>query len=190
MNPSIIFQIAFTLRLHKKFPLHFPMVSWIDSLFLSICFMMFSAQFHRVSAESQALNRWFMVSSSLLQSGHFEGPLKPFFPRFSHVSIFLYISSQRKVLIFGQLWESQTLLLQATLSTCSASSMHNRASLSVKLPPPWFPHLSLSLSSAFLIFLLSNMMFRLLEFIFPSPMFSISLFAQFLHAVSLLSCDQ
>ena len=97
-----------------------------------------------------------------------EGPKNPFLRRFSQVRVFSRIRSQRKVFILGQNKESQTLLLQGLTSPCSECSSYSLASLRVKFPLPFMPHLSLSLSIAVLIFLCldglaSPLCYRLLQ---------------------------
>jgi len=132
------------------------------------------------------LKRWFIVSSAVFHKGHLEGPLNHFLRRFSQVRVFLCIRSQRKVFILGQNKESQTLLLHCITSTCSECSSCSLASLSVKLPLPFMPHLSLSFSVAFLIFLLFRWLSRSLILLFTSIELSVSWINQSLHSWSLL----
>lgn len=160
MNLGIHFQMLFTLWIWEKFLRQLFIVSKMESLFRSDSPSNLSVHNQSWLTQSHELKRWSIVSISVVHIGHLEGPWNPFLSRFSQVRVFFLIRSHKKVLIFGNRRLSQTLSLHSTSSSCSSFSIMFLASLRVKLPLPFSPPLSLSFSSAFLIFLLVIMLLR------------------------------
>lgn len=77
----------------------------------------------------------------------------PFLHKLSQVKVLFLIRSHRKVLIFDHRRLPQTLLHHGTASACFSFSIMFLDSFNEKSPLPLRPHLSLSSSSVFWIFL-------------------------------------